>query len=619
MTAALVTRPREDSEGLARELEARGLDVATEPLLDIVPVDSPVDAEGVQGILATSANGVRALARVLPDRDLPVWAVGDASARTARGQGYTRVESAGGDVETLAALVKSRCTPEQGAFLHAAGTVTAGDLSGSLAAAGFTVRRVVLYEARTADALSPGLAERLRAGSIDLALFFSPRTAATFATLVQAAGLAGTTARIAAYALSSAVAGNLAALPWAAVRVAATPTQAALLAALEDDLAAGRFASADPRTSMTQTEQTNPEAKPEPGPETAPAAEPEAAAQATSEPEAETAGKGRSWVPVAIGVVLVLLAGLGAVIWSEWRRLEMDQPPPPSVGAPPASDASAELRAELDATRERLRALETRLAQLPQGAADLTPLENRLGQTEAAVKALQAQPQVPAKLMEDVDSLGKQVAELTRTSADAAAVLRLADRVEKAEAGLRDMQSRRASASALMLAVGQLREALAKAMPYDAELRAVKALAGSDAEVTAQVDSLKARSVAGIPTFPVLVARFNALAPAIVRANVLPTEQNWWRQTLDRLASLVVVRREDGANAGAAPAAVVARAEAALGQGDLAGAVAETSTLTGGPADQAALWLADAQARLAADKAVSELTAHVVAAIGAGQ
>jgi uroporphyrinogen-III synthase len=215
--------------------------------------------------------------------------------------------------------------------------------------------------------------------------------------------------------------------------------------------------------------------------------------------------------------------------------------------------------------------------------------------------------------------LGKQVAELKRTSADAAAVLRLADRVEKMESTVRDMQARRSSASALMLAVGQLREALAKAMPYDAELRAVKALAGSDAEVAQQLDGLKARAVAGIPTFPVLVQRFNAQAPAIVRAQVLPEGQSWWRQTLDRLTGLVVIRREDGSNAGNAPAAVVARAEAALGQGDLAGAVAEIATLSEGPAEQAAPWLADAKARLAADKAVSELTAHVVAAIGAGQ
>jgi uroporphyrinogen-III synthase len=615
---ALVTRPREDSEGVSRELRARGLAVAVEPLLDIHYLDVPVDADGVQGILATSANGVRALARVLPDRSLPVWAVGDASARMARELGYASVESAGGDVTTLAALVKDRCDTAKGAFLHAAGSVTAGDLAGQLGEAGFDVRRVVLYEARPAQAVSAELAAALGAGGLNLALFFSPRTAATFATLVRAAGLADATATLTAYALSPAVARELAALPWAAVRVAASPTQAALLAALEEDLAAGRFASDLPRTSMTDTES-------KPAPETpAPETPAEQATDADiAEPVVEAeAAKGKGWVPVAAAVAVVLVAAVAALVWSEMRPGA--DLPPPSAGtaaqAPAAPTAPvAELQADLAALREKMRALETRLAEQPARGGDLVPMENRLSQTEAALKALQAQPQVPAKLVEEVESLGKQVAELKRTSADAAAVLRLADRVEKVESALRDMQARRSSAAALLLAVGQLREALAANMPFDAELRALKALAGTDPEVAAAVEALKPRAVTGIPTLPILTARLNAQAPAIIRAQVLPEGQGWWRQTLDRLASLVTIEREDGNVAGSSPAAIVARAQAALASGDLAQAAAEMDGLSGGPAEQAAPWLADAKARLAAGKAVSELTAHVVAAVGAGQ
>ena len=628
MTTALVTRPREDAEGVSRELRTRGLDVVVEPLLDIHHLDVEVDAHGVQGILATSANGVRALARLLPDRDLPVWAVGDATAAMAREVGYGRVEAAEGDVHSLAALVKSRCTPDAGPFLHAAGSVTAGDLAGDLGTAGFGVRRVVLYEARTADAISDELAATLRAGGIGLALFFSPRTAATFATLMRAADLAGTTGTITAYALSANVAKELEALPWAAVRVAAAPSQAALLAALEEDLAAGRFASADPRTSMTDSAPTTPTPanRPETPAEVAnPAETPNPADGVTDADIAEPAvepetGKGRGWVPVAASLVLVALAAIAAVVWSEWRRLDVDQPPPPSIGAAPAAppEAVAELQAELAATRDRLHALEARLAQ-PAPAADLSPLEERLGQTEAAVKALQAQPQVPAKLVEEVEALGKQVAELRRTSADAAAVLRLADRVEKVETGFREMQARRSSAAALLLAVGQLREALSAAMPYDSEWRSLKALAGSDAEIAAALDALKPRALVGIPTLPTLTARLNAQAPAIVRAEILPEQQGWWRQTLDRLTSLVTIEREDGAAAGTSPAAILARAQAALASGDLAQAVAEMEGLSGGSAEAAAPWIADAKARLAAGKAVSDLTAHVVAAVGAGQ
>ena len=234
---ALITRPREDAEATTFQLAARGIAVLVEPMLDIVPVDGlVVDATEVQGILATSANGIRALARILPDRALPVWTVGDASAHIARDLGYATVESAGGDVNSLAALVKGRVDPAAGTLLHAAGSLVAGDLGGSLAAAGYGVRRLVLYQARVAGRLSDELAASLAAGSLDLALFFSPRTAATFATLAHAAGVAAACGRLTAFALSPAVARALAALPWRSVVTAAAPTQAALFAALDDTL-----------------------------------------------------------------------------------------------------------------------------------------------------------------------------------------------------------------------------------------------------------------------------------------------------------------------------------------------------------------------------------------------
>lgn len=237
---ALVTRPREDSEATAKALAERGIAVMIEPLLDIVAVEGAVvEAKGTQGILVTSANGIRALARLFPRRDLPVWTVGDASARVARELGFGTVESADGDVDGLAALVAAKVDPRDGALLHAAGSVNAGDLSGRLTGLGYQVRRQVLYRAETATALSPALTEELAAGSLDLALFFSPRTAKTFATLARAAGVQGSLSRLAAYALSANVAAELAPLPWRVLRQAAEPTQAALLATLDDDLNRG--------------------------------------------------------------------------------------------------------------------------------------------------------------------------------------------------------------------------------------------------------------------------------------------------------------------------------------------------------------------------------------------
>jgi uroporphyrinogen-III synthase len=231
---ALVTRPREDAGGVARALEARGFAVHIEPLLAVTPLSGvALPLDGSQGYLATSANGVRALAANDAPRDLPLWAVGDATARTARDLGFSQVESAKGDAATLSRLVTERVDPAAGTLLHAAGTKVAGDLSAGLAALGYRVRREILYEACTAESLSAAAIRALKGEAVDLALFFSPRTAQTFVTLASAAGCADAGRAVSAYALSPAVAEALSVLPWRRILTAERPLQDSLLACLD--------------------------------------------------------------------------------------------------------------------------------------------------------------------------------------------------------------------------------------------------------------------------------------------------------------------------------------------------------------------------------------------------
>ena len=233
----LVTRPREDAAGLVAALEARGHEVKLEPLHTIVPraqPDWPAGHERAQALLVTSANGVRAFARLDARRDLPVYAVGDASAAAARDLGFRRVVSAAGDVEDLAALVRRRLDPAVGPLLHPAAGLLTGDLQGALAAAGFVVLRAVLYDALAAEALSAETLRDINDGLIDAATFFSPRTAAGFVSLIEAAAVTPACRKIAALCLSPAVAAELSGLVWRRVCVAARPEQAALLTALDD-------------------------------------------------------------------------------------------------------------------------------------------------------------------------------------------------------------------------------------------------------------------------------------------------------------------------------------------------------------------------------------------------
>lgn len=232
----LITRPHDDASQTAQLLEARGYAVEIEPMLAVLPVVAPkFDMQGVQGILFTSANGVRAMAAASNERDVPVFAVGEASAAEAKAHGYAHVHAAGGDVAALAELVAETCAPESGPLLHVAANVVAGDLQGLLEKHGFAVRKACLYESRTAIALSPELIEALKTGRIAAALFFSPRTAETFVNLAKNAGVDGDLGVVSAYALSPAVADKLRMVSWRAIRVADRPDQEALLAILDRD------------------------------------------------------------------------------------------------------------------------------------------------------------------------------------------------------------------------------------------------------------------------------------------------------------------------------------------------------------------------------------------------
>lgn len=226
----LITRPEGDASNLAAQLARFGIASAIEPMLDVhdLPGDAP-DLGGVQALLFTSANGVRAFAKRCERRDLPVLAVGNATARAAFDAGFVSVESAAGDIYALAELVRDRRDPAAGTLLHAAGTTVAGDLRTLLADDGFQVRREVLYEARPARQLTPQTAGLLRQGKLDGVVIFSPRTAETFVELLKAAQLSAVCARLTAFCLSWAVANVIETETWRQIRVAARPEQTALV------------------------------------------------------------------------------------------------------------------------------------------------------------------------------------------------------------------------------------------------------------------------------------------------------------------------------------------------------------------------------------------------------
>ncbi len=226
----LITRPLEDGEATLARLKALGHEAIAAPLLDIrFREEASVDLAGVQAILATSANAIRALERATQSRDIRVLAVGPQTAQAARMAGFANVENAAGNAATLAEAAARWAKPEDGALLHVQGQETRGGLPERLGALGYDVRRAVLYDAAAVESLPEDAADALQSGNLDAAMFYSPRSARVFFKCVVNAGLAQTTSAISALCISKPTAEALKPLVFREILTAARPDQEAML------------------------------------------------------------------------------------------------------------------------------------------------------------------------------------------------------------------------------------------------------------------------------------------------------------------------------------------------------------------------------------------------------
>lgn len=213
-----ITRTRPAARDTADRLAALGHDPVIAPLLAVrvLTPESPVPAHAA--LAFTSRNAVAAWAGLSPDRALPVFCVGDATAEAARAVGFTDVLSASGDARALAALIQCE-TP--GPVLVPGPARPAADLA-ALIGPDVPVLPRAVYETVEADIAAPA--------PFDGILFHSARAAGAFAHR-HAASAPG---RI-ALALSEAVAEPLMALDFTDVRIAARPDEDALLDTLRPE------------------------------------------------------------------------------------------------------------------------------------------------------------------------------------------------------------------------------------------------------------------------------------------------------------------------------------------------------------------------------------------------
>lgn len=182
----------------------------------------------VQGLLLTSANGVRAFCDVSDRRDLTAWCVGPATLQAAKEADFERLEHADGNAKDLAELVLGKARKTAGALVHVANAAAAGNLAKQLSEAGFTVEFAPLYAAEPVKTAVDGVMEALKSGEACTVLVHSAKGAAAFANLLGEDDFS----MHQIVAVSEAAAKPLAGYGFSKIHIAKRPNEAALLEAL---------------------------------------------------------------------------------------------------------------------------------------------------------------------------------------------------------------------------------------------------------------------------------------------------------------------------------------------------------------------------------------------------
>lgn len=242
----IVTRPLPDADAFAAALTRLGAEPVISPVLAIRNRTAPIELGDAPALAFTSANGVRAFAALSTVRSLKVFAVGDATAFEARRAGFSDINTARGDVESLAALIlQSKSTRK---ILHLAGSERAGDLARRLSEGGLSARRAVIYDAVEVDQMTPEAARAIAENAASLAIaFFSPRSARLFLHQARRKNLLDPLRLATALCMSDGVAAAAGDNCWQRKLTAAAPRSDAMLALVEALIAGLKGRTGAPR------------------------------------------------------------------------------------------------------------------------------------------------------------------------------------------------------------------------------------------------------------------------------------------------------------------------------------------------------------------------------------
>jgi len=357
------------------------------------------------------------------------------------------------------------------------------------------------------------------------------------------------------------------------VRVAEEPNMPALLRLVESDR---------PNDKETAMKEPEPAANGAVDAPPAAPAEPAPAQPAPAEPTPTRATVGLA-ATVVVAALVALVIGLSAPLWRGIFGLDARAPAAPAAPV------------DLGPLEARIGALERR------PPPDTAPLSDAIRRLQADIARLSERPTSDPELTAEVQRIRGMIDGLTR-------------RLAETETAMRDNRLRDRIGERALVAVTALRTA-AERGPFPGELEAARAALAEDAAAKEAIEALAPYADKGVPDAGQLARRFDLRSAAIVQAARRAPDGDWVDRTVERMSSVLTVRRVEQPVAGT-PDAHVATAEKALAARDVAAALEALAPIRDAVARAAPEWLADAEARRAVDTATTRASRRVAAILG---
>lgn len=217
----VITRAEDEAVKMGQAIHGIGCTPLVASMMEIELSAEPIDLTGFQGVLATSANAVRALEQANENRDIPIFCVGPQTRNYAESVGYKNVTNSFGGSKNLPIYLQRETTPAKGPILFLHGGNIAGNPIQELKSVGFRVVGRKVYGAAPIKTLPDDVrAEFEKDVPPEIVTFMSIRTFKLFRDVMQSEGLLPKLRGSMAVCISTAVADFAREVRWKKVYIA---------------------------------------------------------------------------------------------------------------------------------------------------------------------------------------------------------------------------------------------------------------------------------------------------------------------------------------------------------------------------------------------------------------